>query len=118
MLNISRYYKNKIPESEKSEIKKTVTDFIFAHSKPSRMFFFGSILTSVFDSHSDIDVLLVFKTDVQADQARRELHQCQRNSQIQHSLEIICVDKSTFDRKSSLGGVCSIAATDGEEVII
>ncbi len=112
MMNLARRYLESISKQEKDQLMLAVKDFILLKTQPQKIIFFGSILTSSFDSCSDIDTLIIYDTLETADQARRSLYQSKR-PELGHSLEFICVDQESFLRKSKIGGICFVADTEG-----
>lgn len=91
---------------------ESTADFIKLHTSPLRIIFFGSITTDHFDDWSDIDVIAIYSSLVEADQARRILY-TSRRPDLGHSIEILCVDDSTYRSKSEIGGVYFIAREEG-----
>lgn len=117
MKNLNRIYSKKISEEEKSKLMNEVFNFISSNTHFSKVIFFGSIVTAKFDEYSDIDVLCIYKTPYEADQARRILYNSKRPDSITYPLEIICVDETTYTEKSKKGGVYFVAAETGTEFL-
>lgn len=113
MLNLNRLGLPKISKNKREELMRSAAQFITANSTPLEIIFFGSIISEGFDEASDIDLLLIYKTLEEADQARRKLYGCMQPKNLEHNLEMICVDQETFSRKSKVGGICFIALNEG-----
>ncbi|MFZ4405093.1 MAG: nucleotidyltransferase domain-containing protein [Pseudobdellovibrionaceae bacterium] len=112
MKNLIRQSLVKAPLAIREQLMHTVAGFIFSLTKPQNIIFFGSVITENFDDWSDIDVVAIYDSLVDADQARRKIYGA-KQPQIKHPLEILCVDADTFSSKSKIGGVYFIAANDG-----
>ena len=108
MKNLERALLPKIPREARIQLMSQVRNFIQSHTQPRKIIGFGSVVTERFDACSDIDILAVYGTLIEADQARRILYKSQR-PELGQSLEIICVDESRFNRRSNQGGKCAVA---------
>ncbi len=112
MINLARLSLEKIPHEIRSKHMTTVASFIKEHTQPDKLIFFGSVTTDLFDACSDIDVVAVYPDLESATLARRKLYGSPR-PEIGHNLDILCVDRTTYDKKSQIGGVFFIAAESG-----
>lgn len=112
MRNLARLYSNKIPQDQKQKLMDIAVRFIRQHTRPERIIFFGSVTRDDFDADSDIDVVVIYPNLNSATEARKTLYGS-KQPELAHSLDLICVDKVTFEEKSNSGGVYLIAAESG-----
>lgn len=116
MKNISRLFLDKCSKEERSDLISKVVRLICEHTKPEKIIFFGSITTDQFDAMSDIDVVVVFADLEEASRARKTLYSVDR-APIRQPIDFVCVDHSTYESKSQIGGVLYIARESGIEVL-
>lgn len=114
MKNISRLFLDKYSKEACYDLMIQVTRLIREHTKPEKIIFFGSITTDHFDAMSDIDVVIVFADLEEASRARKILYSVDR-APISQAIDFVCVDRSTYESKSQIGGVCFIARESGIE---
>jgi predicted nucleotidyltransferase len=113
MFNLGRLYLPKIARTVRDKLMQEAVKFVRAEAMPIQIIFFGSVLTENFDEASDIDLLLIFATQSEADAARHALYRARKPQTIAHPLEMICIDKATYDKKSQIGGICFVARNEG-----
>lgn len=101
----------RLNQTEKDGLIQRLREVISNSVSPEKVILFGSILTEEFDEHSDIDVLVVFASKVEAKEGLRVLYRAR--SELPCSVDFICVDRDHYERFSKMGGVCYVAATEG-----
>jgi predicted nucleotidyltransferase len=112
MKNMERLNLAKFSPEAKEPLFKEVLSFIETKTPVREIIFFGSIVTEGFDAWSDIDSVAIYDTHEAADLARRTLYSLKRPD-LGHSLEILCVDRKTFEEKAQIGGVYALAKSEG-----
>jgi hypothetical protein len=114
MHNLIRHGTPPFPAAKVVGIKKDLVSTLTSIVAPLEIYVFGSLASGRFDAYSDVDVLLVFEDEQSADSGRRRLHR--DRPRIPFPMDIVCIDRATFLEKSRIGGVCFVAATEGERI--
>jgi len=103
----------KILEEQRRAAMKSVAEHLQQELKPIAIYFFGSVTREDFDAMSDIDVLCIFETPMDALAARRTFYSARPRPPVEHIVEALFFDKQTFDLKSEEGGICFVAKYEG-----
>jgi len=112
--NLKRLHESKWSAEQVDQLIAKVTNSILSRTNPVAIFVFGSAVTGEFDEYSDLDLVAVFKTRVEAKAAQSLL--CRPPLLTDRGVDLLCVDQDTFDRKSEIGGVYWIAKREGRLV--
>lgn len=81
----------------------------------SQALLFGSAARDDFSTESDIDVLLVFKSQHLLEQAKLKLYGVRPYSE--WPFDWILKTEEDFDKRSEIGGVCYIAKREGKRLL-
>ena len=82
---------------------------------PSQLFLFGSAISGPFYEDSDFDLLLIFKTAVEAKASWRKFPHIRRVSK--RSLDMISMSEDDFAKKKEIEGIAMIAKNEGRRLI-
>jgi predicted nucleotidyltransferase len=113
---LKRLRRTQLRKFSKSEIENIVDQHLVKIRElcdPEEVILFGSALTDAFDEMSDIDFVLIFPSEEIAKESSRKLYRAHNKPS---AADYLCIDRSTFDRKSKIGGVYFIAKNDGKQV--
>ena len=114
MRNLVRNLGQKVPENEREELIAQVAIAMNEVYQPDQMYIFGSALTSDFDEASDVDILVVF-ADLSAAGRAWRLHKTVR-ALIPRALDVIVMDRESFERKKHEGAIAAVAFSEGRRV--
>ena len=82
---------------------------------PSKLFLFGSAVSGPFYEDSDFDLLLIFKSELEAGSSWRKFSHIRRVSK--RSLDMISMSEDDFEKKKEIGGIAMIAKNEGRRLI-
>ena len=94
-------------------IKNVVDDFSEIPGLLS-IILFGSACAGTMTNASDLDVVLLFETESAAGYARRNIGTYRIKSI--WPMDLLCVDRATFERKSKIGGIYFVARDEGRVI--
>lgn len=98
------------PDVLKDWIHRAVS-LIFEHSASKEAILFGSALGSRFNGLSDLDFVVVFADEKELKEGQRSLYS--KTPLFPCPVDLVCVTREDFDRRSQIGGVLFIAREDG-----
>ncbi|MFZ4404934.1 MAG: hypothetical protein ACOYOK_12595 [Pseudobdellovibrionaceae bacterium] len=111
MKNIMRAFSKKI-DSEKKEIWiQQSIKLIYDLALPCKVILIGSALGEDFDTHSDLDFVVLFASAEKLKLGQSILYR--NTSSFPTLVDFICVTEDYFEIKSKIGGVLQIAAEEG-----
>lgn len=90
---------------------RTAVEMIFKNTLAHKVILFGSALGNEFDSHSDLDFVVLFEE--MADRKTGEKWLYRNASLFPTQVDFICVTRVDFQKKAAIGGVLQIALEDG-----
>lgn len=112
MKSIARKNLEPIEQEELESLVNTFLSVIVEQTSPLKVYLFGSAVTGCFDSASDLDFLVVYEDKDKAKLASKQLYRTRPIPS--QPTDYICVDRKSFDNKSTIGGVCYVAANEGK----
>ena len=116
MKNIKRLFQEKISDEEKVKIRRSLKKYIFKFTTPIQIYLYGSILSEKFDPYSDVDVLIIYKDEMEATQSIKKLQENRSHLKLDFPIEFVCVSKDEFKKKSQIGGLYFVIAQEGEVI--
>lgn len=84
---------------------------IFEHSASEQVILFGSALGKDFNGFSDLDFVVVFADERELKEGQRSLYS--KTPLFPCPVDLVCVTRADFQRRSRIGGVLFIAREDG-----
>jgi len=114
MWNLRRNLGPRTSEQEREEVLAKTVLVVDEVYRPDQIYAFGSVLTSEFDSTSDVDILVVY-SDISAASNAWRLHRKARE-RLPHALDVIAMDLESFDLKKEIGGIAFVAFLEGRRV--
>lgn len=101
----------KTPADELTSMVDILRQTILEVSSPEKIILFGSAVTGKFDAMSDIDLVVIYPTPELAIDARKVLYRSKPLKS--QAVDYLCVDRDTFEKKSTIGGIYYLAAHEG-----
>jgi uncharacterized protein len=101
-----------INQSEFDSIAKIVRNRILSICEPERIYIFGSFARGRISKLSDLDIAIFFKTPLELKSKKKLI----LNSRLflDYSTDILFYTTEEFEKRASVGGVCSIIQTEGK----
>lgn len=114
MHKINRAFAKSIDLKDIQEEIHQLSEAIKSILAPVEMYLFGSAVCGPFFEDSDFDVVIVFKSDLEARNAWRQFSKVRRK--LTRSLDLIPMSFDEFHIKKELGGIAMIAFTEGRRL--
>jgi predicted nucleotidyltransferase len=104
--------KTPVEDSVKDKIISDVLSRLVP-ARPWRAIVFGSYATGTANEDSDIDVLIVCRTEEDIRRVREKIYSNLSGPMTSVPVDFVFVSKSEFERKKNMGGVCFMAHNEG-----
>lgn len=114
MRQIQRRFSKKLSKEEVNQLVDTSVKLIREIAPPEKLILFGSALTDRFDEYSDLDFVLIYDSIEEAKSAQHKLYA--KTTSFPTSVDFVCVDKESYNKRSKTGGVFFIAAAEGRNL--
>ena len=112
MFRLARRVSRKWSLEERRVLIERAKSAVVQLCHPVEIYIFGSALSDAFDDSSDLDLIIVFATEKEAQNSWRLRSQIRR--QVLWPLDLIAFSKETFDLKKHIGGIAAVAFSEGK----
>lgn len=113
-MTLARFTAKKLDDKTVEELVNNVLEDFSTLPALQAIVLFGSAARGEMTDASDLDVVLLFDTRENATLVRKTVHQARRKST--WPMDILCSDVPTFLRKSEIGGIYSVARSEGRAI--
>ncbi len=114
MSTIQRLAATGVPASQLAQELEQFAASIVSACQPLEIWLFGSLARDSFTTGSDIDLAIIVSSVDQLPVAKKSVYGLGRITE--WPLELLFLDRNTFERKRHLGGVCMIIADEGRKL--